>query len=42
MIDLPDSPLTPLDATPQSASGKILRRVLVQREREAAAAGSGR
>jgi acyl-CoA synthetase (AMP-forming)/AMP-acid ligase II len=31
-----------VDAIPRSPSGKILRRVLVQREREAAASGSGR
>jgi acyl-CoA synthetase (AMP-forming)/AMP-acid ligase II len=31
-----------VDEIPRSPSGKILRRVLVQREREAAAAGSGR
>jgi len=31
-----------VDAIPRSPSGKILRRVLVQQEREAAASGSGR
>ncbi|HSD03421.1 MAG TPA: AMP-binding protein [Gaiellales bacterium] len=31
-----------VDAIPRSPSGKILRRVLVQKEREAAASGSGR
>jgi acyl-coenzyme A synthetase/AMP-(fatty) acid ligase len=52
MIDLPDSSLTALvlrharrieavAEIPRSASGKILRRVLVEREREVAASGRG-